>query len=139
MLRPPGPLADRASILTVAMPKKCVMQGTNVGIFTCLGRELQLLEDAQILRKHPAATPANRRNIDFSFGARVKHSIQATSKMDVDDEDDFYAPDDGSTGGEQMEKPTVSQPEVKPEQEDDGLEEGEEEDEDDDDTSDSVL
>lgn len=49
--------------------------------------------------------------------------------MDVDEDDDFYAPEDsGQTGAD--EKPTIeepSTPDVKADQEDEDLEEGEEE------------
>jgi hypothetical protein len=57
--------------------------------------------------------------------------------MDVDDEDDFYAPEEAPTGNEQQ-KPISPQPESKSEQPDDDLEEGEEEDEGLEEDSDSV-
>lgn len=59
--------------------------------------------------------------------------------MDVDDDDDFYAPDDAPTSTEQPEKSAVAQNEVKQEDEDEDLEEGEQEDEDEDEDSDSVC
>jgi hypothetical protein len=68
---------------------------------------------------------------------RDNQYAHSSDEMDIDDEDDFYAPDDAPTGAGASEKPTATQPVVKPEDED--LEEGEEEDVgDDDDDSDSV-
>lgn len=57
--------------------------------------------------------------------------------MDIDEDDDFYAPEESAPLSLNQVAPTeAAQAEVKAEQQDEGLEEGEEEDEDED--SDSV-
>ncbi|RDL39820.1 Uncharacterized protein BP5553_04160 [Venustampulla echinocandica] len=48
--------------------------------------------------------------------------------MDVDEDDDFYAPEDSAQATEQQHAETAPQSEAKPKQEDEDLEEGEEED-----------
>ena len=59
--------------------------------------------------------------------------------MDVDDDDDFYAPaEDTPDGNHQHEQQAASVAEVKSERPEEDLEEGEEEDEGEDDGSDSV-
>jgi hypothetical protein len=59
--------------------------------------------------------------------------------MDVDDDDDFYAPaEDTPDGSHQHEQQAPPQTEVKSERHEEDLEEGEEEDEGEDDGSDSV-
>jgi hypothetical protein len=57
--------------------------------------------------------------------------------MDIDEDDDFYAPSEDVPTGDQTEQ-MRSHAEVKPEEHDDDLEEGEEEDEGEEDGSDSV-
>ena len=61
--------------------------------------------------------------------------------MDVDEDDDFYAPEEGAEATtEQPEKTEAAPPaSTKPEQEDEDLEEGEEEDEAESEDSDSVC
>jgi len=51
--------------------------------------------------------------------------------MDVDEDDDFYAPEESAPVNTEQQQPAenVAQADVKPEQEDEDLEEGEEEDE----------
>ncbi|KAM3149348.1 Pre-exon polyadenylation factor FIP1 [Botrytis cinerea] len=57
--------------------------------------------------------------------------------MDIDEDDDFYAPEESAPLSLNQVAPTeAAQPEVKAEQQDEGLEEGEEEDEDEDSDSD---
>lgn len=59
--------------------------------------------------------------------------------MDVDDDDDFYAPtEDVPDGNHQHEQQIAPQTEVKSQRPEEDLEEGEEEDEGEDDGSDSV-
>jgi hypothetical protein len=62
--------------------------------------------------------------------------------MDIDDEDDFYAPEGAPNGNGSEEpknfSPQPAQPEIKPEQDMEDLEEGEEQDEGEDEGSDSV-
>jgi hypothetical protein len=59
--------------------------------------------------------------------------------MDVDDDDDFYAPaEDVPDGNQQHEQEATPQTEGKSERPEEDLEEGEEEDEGEDDGSDSV-
>jgi pre-mRNA 3'-end-processing factor FIP1 len=55
--------------------------------------------------------------------------IPRTIKMDVDEDDDFYAPDDSGTNGmdEKSKAEEAAIPDVKAEQDDEDLEEGEEE------------
>ncbi|KAL2070600.1 hypothetical protein VTL71DRAFT_13626 [Oculimacula yallundae] len=61
--------------------------------------------------------------------------------MDVDEDDDFYAPEDGAEETKEQPETTEAAPptEAKPEQEDEDLEEGEEEDEEESDDSDSDI
>jgi hypothetical protein len=59
--------------------------------------------------------------------------------MDVDDDDDFYAPTEDAPDGNYLhEQQAALHTEVKPEHPEEDLEEGEEEDEGEDDGSDSV-
>lgn len=59
--------------------------------------------------------------------------------MDVDEDDDFYAPEDDATEDKEEQSGETAQPASKPEQEDEDLEEGEEEDEAESEGSDSVC
>jgi pre-mRNA 3'-end-processing factor FIP1 len=59
--------------------------------------------------------------------------------MDVDEDDDFYAPEDSAPANTQQKPEDAPQLDVKPEQEDEDLEEGEEEDEAVEENSDSVC
>jgi pre-mRNA 3'-end-processing factor FIP1 len=58
--------------------------------------------------------------------------------MDVDEDDDFYAPEEGATTSTEAKNEDVPRPDAKPEPEDEDLEEGEEEDEAGSEGSDSV-
>ena len=60
------------------------------------------------------------------------------AKMDVDEDDDFYAPAEDMPSGNQQDQQMPPSAESKPDLQDDDLEEGEEEDEGEDEGSDSV-
>ena len=92
---------------------------------------LARLKRIRALHKHHSFK--KRININDSFGR------EATFKMEVDEDDDFYAPEEGAQASNEQTNPVhAPEPEVNPEQEDEDLEEGEEEDEAGSEGSDSV-